>query len=95
MIALPPGVGAIDFYIDLAIDCVNTTNVTRPCQARQPPLTFPSCLSACRVALPAQTGKTSWFDQLLMSCQREYPQMTEKSPIELTSAMSCPTCPTH
>ena len=30
--ALPTGVGAIDFYIDLAIDCVNTTNVTMPCQ---------------------------------------------------------------
>ena len=32
VIALPTGVGAIDFYIDLAIDCVNTTNVTMPCQ---------------------------------------------------------------
>ena len=28
---LPPGVGAIDFYLDLAIDCVNTTSVTMPC----------------------------------------------------------------
>ena len=34
VIALPPGVGALDFYIDLAIDCVETTNVTMPCQVR-------------------------------------------------------------
>lgn len=45
VLALPPGVGAIDFYIDLAIDCVNTTDVTRPCQARKPPLRLPGRLS--------------------------------------------------
>jgi hypothetical protein len=28
VITLPPGIGAVDFYIDLAIDCVNTTDVT-------------------------------------------------------------------
>ena len=32
VMALPPGVGAVDFYIDLAIDCVETVNVTKPCQ---------------------------------------------------------------
>ena len=32
--ALPPGVGAVDFYIDLAIDCVETVNVTKACQVR-------------------------------------------------------------
>jgi hypothetical protein len=32
VIALPSGVGALDFYIDLAIDCVETTNITMPCQ---------------------------------------------------------------
>lgn len=42
VIALPPGVGALDFYIDLAIDCVETTNVTMPCQVRNPP----DCLSS-------------------------------------------------
>lgn len=31
VISLPPGMGAIDFYIDLAIDCVETVNVTLPC----------------------------------------------------------------
>ena len=42
VIALPPGVGALDFYIDLAIDCVETTNVTMPCQVRS----YPECLSS-------------------------------------------------
>ena len=37
VIALPADIGAIDFYIDLAIDCVNTTNVTVPCQVRDSP----------------------------------------------------------
>ena len=32
VMALPPGVGAVDFYIDLAIDCVETVNVTKACQ---------------------------------------------------------------
>ena len=32
LISLPPAVGAIDFYIDLAIDCVETVNVTVTCQ---------------------------------------------------------------
>ena len=37
-ITLPPGVGAIDFYLDLAIDCVNTTSVTMPCFVMVEPL---------------------------------------------------------
>jgi hypothetical protein len=37
-IKLPPGVGAIDFYLDLAIDCVNTTSVTMPCFVMVEPL---------------------------------------------------------
>ena len=32
VVSLPPAVGAIDFYIDLAIDCVETVNVTVPCE---------------------------------------------------------------
>lgn len=32
VMTLPPGVGALDFYIDLGIDCVNTTNITVPCE---------------------------------------------------------------
>jgi hypothetical protein len=32
VISLPPGIGALDFYIDLAIDCVGTVNVTLPCE---------------------------------------------------------------
>ena len=35
VIALPTGVGAIDFYIDLALDCMNTTNVTMPRQVTE------------------------------------------------------------
>lgn len=32
VVSLPPAVGAVDFYIDLAIDCVETVNVTALCE---------------------------------------------------------------
>ena len=53
--ALPPGVGAVDFYSDLAIDCVETVNVTKACQVTSA-MPYWSCLLRKRHVLPVKSG---------------------------------------
>ena len=57
VMALPPGVGAVDFYIDLAIDCVETVNVTKPCQVNSA-VPCQSCTPPTRRPLPVQPAST-------------------------------------
>ena len=73
---LPPGVGAVDFYLDLAIDCVNTTSVTMPCfvmtdpTAANPLVVIKNVSSICA---SARVGQYFGFYNNAGACRRMSP----------------------
>ncbi|CAL8471357.1 g10899 [Coccomyxa elongata] len=82
VITLPPGIGALDFYIDLAIDCVNTTNITVPCDVSVAtwPLPLVITKNVSSICASAEVGQYFGFydhaggsiQQLSVTCQGDY-----------------------